>query len=251
MAAIPNPYAELFREPNLLIPGKKPVGSVKIDWENRFASGLRNLQYANKGSAFQTLGVGKPDWQVVGSPIVNVSSGQQGIQLDGSGGVYTHRLHEDASGPVGDWTLFMQCVLNETSGTSDRFFGFCETPTVAASDRSIALNNGNWAGYVYDGIYAETDIPQTIGELVTVAVSCTSSSIICGIRAGGITTTASAATTSTGYGSYSSVELSLGRANNFAAEKMTVFVAGYSNIAWSEVEILDWVADPYQFLIPA
>jgi len=31
MAQIPNPQSELLREPNLLMPGKKPVGSVKID----------------------------------------------------------------------------------------------------------------------------------------------------------------------------------------------------------------------------
>ena len=37
MALIPNPNSELLREPNLLIPGKKPIGPVKIDWGHPLA----------------------------------------------------------------------------------------------------------------------------------------------------------------------------------------------------------------------
>ena len=37
---IANPRSELLREPNLLVPGKKPVGPVKIDWNHPLARGL-------------------------------------------------------------------------------------------------------------------------------------------------------------------------------------------------------------------
>ena len=37
---IANINSELLREPNLLIPGKKPIGPVKIDWEHPLTSGL-------------------------------------------------------------------------------------------------------------------------------------------------------------------------------------------------------------------
>jgi len=40
MAQIPNPNSELLREPNLLIPGKKPVGAVKLDRNHRYAPNL-------------------------------------------------------------------------------------------------------------------------------------------------------------------------------------------------------------------
>lgn len=40
MAIIPNPQSELLREPNLLVPGKKPVGNVKVDWDHPLADNL-------------------------------------------------------------------------------------------------------------------------------------------------------------------------------------------------------------------
>lgn len=49
MASIPNPQSEFLREPNLLIPGKKPVGSVKIDWANTLTTGLYTYIPFNQG----------------------------------------------------------------------------------------------------------------------------------------------------------------------------------------------------------
>jgi len=40
MAIVVNPQSELIREPNLLVPGKKPIGPVKIDWSHPLAKGL-------------------------------------------------------------------------------------------------------------------------------------------------------------------------------------------------------------------
>ena len=40
MSIIVNPYSELLREPNLLIPGRKPIGKVKIDWSHPHTKGL-------------------------------------------------------------------------------------------------------------------------------------------------------------------------------------------------------------------
>jgi len=47
MPNIPNPYSELLREPNLLIPGKKPVGAVKVDWTNPITNGLKGCYLLN------------------------------------------------------------------------------------------------------------------------------------------------------------------------------------------------------------
>jgi len=41
MSAIPNPHSEFFREPNLLVPGGKPVGMVKIDWMHSLADRIQ------------------------------------------------------------------------------------------------------------------------------------------------------------------------------------------------------------------
>ena len=40
LTPIPNPCSEFLREPNLLIPGKKPVGAVRIDWGHPLANRL-------------------------------------------------------------------------------------------------------------------------------------------------------------------------------------------------------------------
>jgi len=47
MPNIPNPYSELLREPNLLIPGKKPVGAVKIDRPHSLSAGLMSYGLAS------------------------------------------------------------------------------------------------------------------------------------------------------------------------------------------------------------
>jgi len=40
MAIVWNPRSELIREPNLLVPGKKPIGPVKINWSHPDTKGL-------------------------------------------------------------------------------------------------------------------------------------------------------------------------------------------------------------------
>jgi hypothetical protein len=52
MAAIPNPYAELFREPALLVPGKKPIGRVKLDWTHPLSNGMTRFVLFGKRFSF-------------------------------------------------------------------------------------------------------------------------------------------------------------------------------------------------------
>ena len=47
---IPNPNSELIREPNLLVPGRKPVGAVKVDWSNPATEEMRLCYLFNQGS---------------------------------------------------------------------------------------------------------------------------------------------------------------------------------------------------------
>jgi len=42
-----NPTSEIIREPGLLIPGKKPVGNVVIDWSNTITDGLLAYYFSN------------------------------------------------------------------------------------------------------------------------------------------------------------------------------------------------------------
>ena len=40
MAIVINPASEFLREPNLLVPGKKPLGSVKVDFSNSLSKSV-------------------------------------------------------------------------------------------------------------------------------------------------------------------------------------------------------------------
>ncbi|RMH12113.1 MAG: hypothetical protein D6698_15575, partial [Gammaproteobacteria bacterium] len=89
MPALVNPRSVLLREPNLLVPGRKPVGPVRIDWEHPLAEGLvfyylrgadivnnEHPQFKNGAVDDPTNGVvldGVDDYVIFDSP-VNISS---------------------------------------------------------------------------------------------------------------------------------------------------------------------------------
>ena len=84
MPNIPNPQSEFLREPNLLIPGKKPVGSVKIDWENPITRGLIGWYIFN---------------EIGSQSIVNIA--RPGVATGTRGGTTT--WHTNANGPILDF----------------------------------------------------------------------------------------------------------------------------------------------------
>lgn len=73
MALYPNPQSELMREPNLLIPGKKPVGNVKIDSSNPLARGCSLLHLYNY-TAFDISGFGNDGTLASGTTFVTADN---------------------------------------------------------------------------------------------------------------------------------------------------------------------------------
>lgn len=70
MALIYNPNSEFLREPNLLMPGKKPVGAVKINWEHTLTGGLEDYWIfdGRQGDIVKNLGLDDgADLSIVGS----------------------------------------------------------------------------------------------------------------------------------------------------------------------------------------
>jgi len=56
-----------LREPNLLVPGKKPVGNVRIDWSHPLTTGLKNYFWIDGKDTIVDLVNGVPSWTKVGT----------------------------------------------------------------------------------------------------------------------------------------------------------------------------------------
>ena len=254
-----------LREPNLLIPGKKPVGPVKIDWSNPLTNGLVHFWLLNDGRevARDMAGAG-PDGAkhgTVGSDVVwTVTS--QGIcpefklgtysYINTTGGDYLNLQdlpaltveavwYSDMSGTAehtifGNWTGSGAALMQRADpAASDSLETYVRTTSGAPSHiMTSAVNANTW--YRSFLLFDVVDLKSYIGELT-----------------GPLQTSAGTATAAAMANSQAEREFYLG-ASPIGADDDLVGPMAYCRL-WhrrlSESEIYDLHRDPYQILIPA
>jgi hypothetical protein len=245
MALYPNPSSELIREPNLLIPGKKPVGAVKIDWSNALAKdllsfylmndsglNLKDIANGNDGTLQSTVSRDKPQELLFAGGRVALPSPITFINSD----KLTIFSHVKVTTPfssdrtiVGDWYDFS--LLWADVGGPDGYAGLVKDAdginVVAGTDNAaLILDTWQWVCMTYDGdevvIYVD-------------GVSVSSASGGNGLLAH---------TWVPSIGSYS-----VGSYNKSFAGSMKD-IRLYKR-ALTPAEMFELYIDPYQFLIPA
>lgn len=232
------------REPNLLIPGKKPVGSVKIDWEHPIAPTLRNVMLFDR-----------PDL------ITNANVTLNGNVSIEPGGI----LH--GPGNSGDWA---NAVSNLPYGSSQRYLAAIVTlGEFNTGTLSAIISQGEPAGtgslfilFAEDnaisvGFYNHRIITPkgalSVGQKIHVLIQNTSSSsssteiYINGVKQA-LTTEAGSNITMNTINRLDFFD-DYGGGGNFGKHDIEFFYGGAGNL--SEEQIANLARDPYQFLIPA
>jgi len=114
-----NPQSEMLREPNLLIPGRKPVGNVEIDWSNSLTRGLVGYWLLNEsgGKIARDLTKHYDGTMSAGmDPSADriVDSGNRVIDFDGTGDWIDFPTNFTTLVPTYPITIF--AYINKTDG---------------------------------------------------------------------------------------------------------------------------------------
>ena len=253
MAKIPNPYSELFREPNLLTPGKKPVGSVKIDWGHPLTKNLKSFMLCSQhqpedlvDSSLSSAAVGS--WGVEG--------GNQGWQTDESQTEYINWPgggNWDLTGRT-EWAMLWCGYFRATPSTLN----------VLLSNRVSSLSNGEWSFYVTSNrqvvlLYRQANANTTIQTAVNIlpagasfisAIVTQKNSGTWRIGANGSETDVSN-TTNMPWTTFLDQAISVGASYSANGIGGVSYCAAmwHRNLLAEETESL--YRDPYQFLIPS
>jgi len=243
MAQIPNPYSEFLREPNLLIPGRKPVGPVKID-PNYTQPLYLNIPGVNPGRVSDNSG-----WD---SDIV-VNVGEYGIRvLTPNNNTWGAGLNINSGDAIastsGSYTFEYLVRFTSESAATDYFLDVLTGRLIiGARNQFFTINDGGWRTssiskennklthifYVLDGansiwnLYVNKDWVYSEEESVA---EYTSKNI------GGTTRLFSRYF-------YSGAGQSL--------QNASLYMCAIYESMMPKAEIKSRLADPYQFLIPA
>jgi len=243
MALIPNPNSEFLREPNLLIPGKKPVGSVKIDWGNPLAP--RDLCLLFRSSVEELV---HGDVLTTGNQLNLISnqiqSGEQVTYFDGNNNTpyYTlpHPVDHHVAGDI--WSItwrgwkFASAHSNDgvfigVQGTTNhRLWMRDDQFTIRAVAGNIGITT-DWGNWTIPGWYT---------------VVFTSSG--CLLYKDGVLFDSNETSNE-----IASVQLANVAAPNDTAYSMNGYLSAVyvNDFGLSSQQIADLHNDPYQFLIPA
>jgi len=142
MPNIPNPYSEFFREPNLLIPGNKPIGPVKVDWGvappgliNYWLFGTNDRRYDLTGKYRTTCS----------SPLIEVLDGERAAEFTAADG-----NEYSASGVIetgAQFSVLMRIYIPTGSFATGNPYIFGGYGTSSTTDKLSLL------GYSNDNIY--------------------------------------------------------------------------------------------------
>jgi len=235
MALIVNPRSELIREPNLLIPGKQPIGSVRLNRPAELYGIPRHLNRLGWYGHDETL---------------NTAVGGAYVGVDKDGAYLTHDSEE--------WqALFSGVKITSTpltlfgsfyfiSGSVPMYFGLEGTWSgwyIGVSGSNLAANTTN-SGWPNSGL----DIDNMTGKLLNVVARYESDShrqiIVNGVASVADTTTASESPAS----SILRLGGDFGGTNSARCRWYNYGVLPY---ALSETEAIELTRDPYQFSVPA
>jgi len=252
MAIIWNPQSELLREPNLLVPGKKPVGSVRPDWSSSLLRECIILQDLN-GSVHNYAHGEQPT--VIGAGVYGAGPNGTFLELHYDDEVIDYTFDVDDNFSTTEFTAAI--IRRRTDLTEEHkgtMFGCADAGTGA---RFQSHNAWAGTGVVYFDFGGSTGsnrvqfnhTENTNYEKWTYRAGPMGLSIwLDGVEM--VSNAVAASRDAFGLANTFQVNDQLEGPQNEAydAEYYMVLVC---NRAWTDAEIVDWASDPYQVFVPA
>jgi hypothetical protein len=231
----------MLREPNLLIPGKKPIGPVKIDWSNPLSIGLIEYYLCN---SYRSL-FGRNLTPATSSNYeVRAINGDQYIWQSNSQATATLDSFISASSPI---TILIKFINIQSFGNDNRHF-------INSSSSSIICRSTNSSAY-------EFLVNSLTNDRISHSFAFTAGESFVGGGSWGGTGTYLRVITSTESDGTKITQNGSASTGTYSSATHTINVNGGSmdGLVWiscwnrqlSEVEVNEFIADPYQFLIPA
>ena len=244
----------MLREPNLLVPGKKPVGPVTIDFSHPIGRDMlwyylcnpeEKVYKADQGSWVtfdnDTPSTGYSFGPSDGSMAKKLSSQTSNFN-DSDDDTWINNLNRQ------NFSFFCDFYFHNASGS---------VSTAVFGDAQVSGSGYNWMIYYSFasgwGFYVVTSAVKLTPWTATIdntryRMLCTYDGAF--IR-GYINGKYIGATAQTGNVALTNLQLTFNRWNNSSAIKADYFSAGIINRALSSTEAIDFTRDIYQFLIPA
>lgn len=251
----------LLREPQLLVPNKKPIGRMAIDWSHPLAKGLTHFVLFTQANYNQPYDLVTGAYLPKTGPASDSSSPLYNAVRDGAyftetdnisytipdvylGTKCTVTTHVDFDDNVG--TLFQYFLSHGTVSAQPNFNWYLAESLVTNGNSSDLICNiqvgtqPQWDEF-YTTIYNKTaPLTAVLDGTRTVQYHNNQSNV---------------SNTTTGRQSATTEDMRVGQRNDANADRRTGGVMKYVIIhgdrALSEDEVLSLHADPYQFLIPA
>ena len=256
----------MLREPNLLVPGKKPVGSLKIDWNNKNTAHLVNLWGlgTNLGSCLKDR-VGVAPGINGGLEIQRGSLYQPGSnQYATVGNVSTFGFHKNDR----RWTAVIQLRFDDYntddfgvivgSTISSASKGFCiwyENRTSQGSPHRLMQymapgTTGNSVSIAHNGFVSDSNLHTYVFRSDGAVAGDTGSLWIDGALVSTVDGTIETPSTTTTDMAYAA---RIGMAEQYPTliMPMEIPLIAFFNEALSDGGCQSLSLDPYQFLIPA
>jgi hypothetical protein len=255
MGVLVHPQSELIREPRLLVPGRKPIGPVKINQSHALSDKLKNCygfagQYAGFGidiasnkptGVYAAFGTITEKTSELGKCIESPNGSAIGLVPNESwAGPCTLLLHAKWYDEDSNWPGYF---AKTDSGTNHQigFYGYGTTTNIYAGAY------GSDVSYV-DGVQ-RSDLINSIAEVCIVTVSSATNPRITIYKNAKVGVADISGSQATGTG-----EFCIG-CGNVKSSAFDVGVDLYSVVRWGTVlpvaAIASLLADPYQFLVPA
>jgi hypothetical protein len=237
----------LQREPRLLVPGQKPIGSVKVNYNNKYAPDafwmpLRNLaKYHNKSNINQSM-------VLAPCAYYTASNGLYGITAPNSCDYRSAQIPTLDITYYGDTlpvTLMVHCVVIGGVGWS--------VPLGNRTNFNMSISTGSSGlllSYEYEDYGWDSGITIPTGRPIFMVLHLASSFAMVGLRdAGSILTSVRNTARSNINGD---VQWSLGGDGYTGRAFNGIVASGYvSRRVMTQMDIVALLSDPYQFLIPA
>jgi len=249
MPILPNPQSELLREPNLLIPGKKPVGAVKIDWEHPLTNGMFCCLLFNQENPYN-YARGRFESQTKTTANFGVGADINGQYLHLEDGDRLHIGTENFTGST--HTLAFIRKRTDASGSTVPTWAL-DTNTAAQTFRCYNPYSNGTVYFDYGGTGSGHRISFSLGDNLNYekwvfrAGPRGLAIWVDGVRRAEYTAAAASRTATTAINFFPYDTQNTGG---------VVFPLDYYQFLiceseWSDSQIISWSADPYQFLIPA
>ena len=238
----------MLREPNLLVPGKKPIGPVKINWGHPLSDGLMAF------TLLESLNPYIYGLEVLASTqsgvLTTVTQDGYGIETTASQNDYISLGSADALFPDSDkTTIVLIRRLSSSSPPNSTSFGY----HVSNGSRVLANlpHNGNYYFDYGSTTTGRTSISVTVAAVYEVLIFVAGSSKGREIWQNGVRI----ASTPTSLGSRplaSSSDFYIGSAQNSGVSPgESIYAFGIFDSEWSDIKCIEFTNNPYQFLIPA